>query len=179
MTSVPTALGVVILSIAAAAVIWRSAFVGLDLWHGVSWYNRLFHGFPSWLLRDSNYIQHNTSFLLLHWYPFHSLVRHFCRTAFASHCTKSVALLYSALSAFVFLTFVKLLTSESTHHVLETKVKTRCKYCGVARATWSGGRIDIRECRVSAGSGEVSGTGAAPYMALKSSIYGTKFSIWH
>ena len=29
------------------------------------------------------------------------------------------------------------------------------------------------------GSGEVSGTGAAPYMALKSSIYGTKFLIWH
>ena len=29
------------------------------------------------------------------------------------------------------------------------------------------------------GSGQVSGTGAAPYMALKSSIYGTKFSIWH
>ena len=27
------------------------------------------------------------------------------------------------------------------------------------------------------GSGEVSGTGAAPYMALNSSIYGTKFSI--
>jgi len=77
----------------------------------------------------------NTSFLLLHWYPFHSLVRHFRRTAFASHCTKSVALLYSALSAFVFLTFVKLLTSESTHHVLETKVKTRCKYYGAARAT--------------------------------------------
>jgi len=88
--------------------------------------------------------------LLLHWYPFHSLICHFCRTAFVSHCTKSVALLYSALSTFVILTFVNLLTSESTHHVLETKVKTRCKYCGVARATWSGGRIDIGECWVSA-----------------------------
>jgi len=28
-------------------------------------------------------------------------------------------------------------------------------------------------------SGEVSGTGAAPYMAPKASIYGTKFPIWH
>jgi hypothetical protein len=32
---------------------------------------------------------------------------------------------------------------------------------------------------VNKGSGEVSGTGVVPYMALKSSVYGTNFSIWH
>jgi hypothetical protein len=37
----------------------------------------------------------------------------------------------------------------------------------------------IQLYHVDQGSGEVSRTGAAPYMALKSSIYGTKFSIWH
>jgi hypothetical protein len=39
--------------------------------------------------------------------------------------------------------------------------------------------VDYFAVHVYFGSGEVSGTGAAPYMALKSSIYGTKFSIWH